>query len=88
MKRVVYVRESWERSRGVASCQPVGKSVLSQFLFEVICGMISRCEQRCVMRESDDGSQFQRCPFPKEVILMGVRWSVAYPLICPHSLVH
>ena len=33
--------------------------VLSQFFFEAICGMISRCEQRYVMRESDDGDQFQ-----------------------------
>ena len=34
--------------------------------------MILPCEQRSIMRESDDGGQFQRCPVPKEVMLMGV----------------
>jgi len=32
------------------------------------------------MRESDDGDRFQRGPFPLEVIRMGVRWYLAYPL--------
>jgi putative transposase len=40
--------------------------------------------QHCIMRESDDGDQFQRCHFPPEIILMGVRWYVAYPLSTRH----
>ena len=36
------------------------------------------------MRESDDGDRFQRGPFPPEVILMGVRWYLAYPLSTRH----
>src|SRR5215475_15033000 len=27
--------------------------------------MLLPCEQRSIMRESDDGGQFQRCPFPQ-----------------------
>src|SRR5262245_42612513 len=84
--------------------------------------MILLSEQPCIMRESDDGDRFQRCPFrlcrkfsleaiygmvspvtrsikrrrammavsfkvahfPKAIILMGVRWYVAYPLSYRH----
>ena len=30
---------------------------MSQFSFEAICGMISRHDQGCLMRESDDDDQ-------------------------------
>jgi hypothetical protein len=50
--------------------------VLSQFLFEALCGIIVLSEQPCLMRESDDGDRFQRGSFPPEVILMGIRWYV------------
>ena len=36
--------------------------------------MILSCEQRCLMREATMAISFQGAPFPKEVILMGVRW--------------
>ena len=42
--------------------------------------MILPCEQRSIMRESDDGGSFKGAHFPKEVMLMGVHWYVAYPL--------
>ena len=50
--------------------------VLSQFPFEAIWGMISLHDLRDIMRERDDGAQFQGVHFPKEVMLMGVRWYV------------
>jgi hypothetical protein len=34
-----------------------------KFLFEAIWGMLSPCDPWCKERESDDGDQFQRCPF-------------------------
>ena len=40
--------------------------------------------QPCIMRESDDGDHFKGAHFPQEVILMGVRWYVAYPLSTRH----
>jgi len=63
---------SIEQLRGKRMPQRVGRiglsdacqQVLSQFLFEAICGMILPYEQRSIMRESDDGGQFQRGPFP------------------------
>ena len=36
------------------------------------------------MRERDDGNQFKGAHFPKEVILMGVRWYLTYPLSTRH----
>src|SRR2546425_6554807 len=32
----------------------------------------------------DDGDQLQRAHFPQDIILMGVRWYVAYPLSTRH----
>jgi transposase-like protein len=45
--------------------------------------MLSLYDQQRCMRERDDGDQFSGC-FPKEVILMGVRWYGAYPLSIRH----
>ena len=36
------------------------------------------------MRGTDDGDQLQGAHFPKEVILMGVRWYLTYPLSTCH----
>src|SRR5215471_4452804 len=57
---------------------------LSQFSFEAIWGMLSPCNLGCKGRESDDGGELQRAHFPQEIILMGVRWYVAYPLSTRH----
>src|SRR5215471_611985 len=46
--------------------------------------MILPCEQRCIMREATMAISFKGAHFPKEVILMGVRWYVAYPLSTRH----
>jgi transposase-like protein len=35
-------------------------------------------------KERDDGDQLQRAHFPQDIILMGVRWYVAYPLSTRH----
>jgi transposase-like protein len=36
------------------------------------------------LREYDHGGEIQRGHFPKEIILTGVRWYVAYPLSTRH----
>src|SRR5512145_1926611 len=46
--------------------------------------MILPCEQRCIMREATMAISFKGAHFPPEVILMGVRWYVAYPLRTRH----
>ena len=46
--------------------------------------MIPLHDQRCVMRERDDAISFKGAHFPKEIILMGVRWYVTYPLSIRH----
>src|SRR5262245_4287499 len=46
--------------------------------------MISLDDQRYLMRESDDGDQFQRCPFPPRGHFAGGCWYVAYPLSTRH----
>ena len=46
--------------------------------------MILPCEQRYLMREATRAISFKGAHFPKEVILMGVRWYVAYPLSTRH----
>ena len=46
--------------------------------------MILPYEQRCIMREATMAISFKGAHFPKEVILMGVRWYVAYPLSTRH----
>src|SRR5262245_29563129 len=46
--------------------------------------MILPCEQRSIMRESDDGGQFQRCPFPQRGHSHGGALYVAYPLSARH----
>src|SRR5438132_5528725 len=46
--------------------------------------MILPCEQRCIMREATMAVSCKGAHFPKEVILMGVRWYVAYPLSTRH----
>ena len=46
--------------------------------------MILPCEQRFIRRERDMAVSFKGAHFPKEVILMGVRWYVAYPLSTRH----
>jgi hypothetical protein len=55
-----------------------------KFSFEAICGMISLHDQRYNMRERDMAISFKGAHFPPEVILMGVRWYVAYPLRTRH----
>jgi len=71
----------WERLTGSGEHR-----VLSQFSFEAICGMLSRHDQRCLMRESDDDDQLQGGPFSPgdHFDLMGVRWYLAYPLSYRH----
>src|SRR5215831_17021219 len=46
--------------------------------------MIFPCEQRYIMRETTMAVSFKGAHFPPEVILMGVRWYVAYPLSTRH----
>src|SRR5215471_10084777 len=46
--------------------------------------MILPCEQRCIMREATMAISFKGAHFPREIILMGVRWYVAYPLSYRH----
>lgn len=46
--------------------------------------MISLDEQRRLIREGDDGGEFPRGHFPPDVILMGIRWYLAYPLSTRH----
>src|SRR5215475_8406475 len=46
--------------------------------------MILPCEQRSIMREATMAVSFKGAHFPPEVILMGVRWYVAYPLSTRH----
>jgi putative transposase len=46
--------------------------------------MLLLSEQHGIMRESDDGDQFKGAHLPPEVILMGVRWYLAYPLSTRH----
>src|SRR5215471_6064517 len=46
--------------------------------------MILPCEQRCIMREATMAISFKGAHFPPEVILMGIRWYVAYPLSTRH----
>jgi len=46
--------------------------------------MLSPCNLGCKGRESDDGGELQGAHFPQEIILMGVRWYVAYPLSTRH----
>src|SRR5919198_792159 len=46
--------------------------------------MLLPCEQRSIMREAMMVVNFKGAYFPPEVILMGVRWYVAYPLSTRH----
>ena len=46
--------------------------------------MILPCEQRSIMREATMAISFKGVHVPPEVILMGVRWYVAYPLSTRH----
>src|SRR5918911_1789597 len=46
--------------------------------------MILPCEHRYIMREAAMAISFKGAHFPPEVILMGVRWYVAYPLSTRH----
>jgi putative transposase len=46
--------------------------------------MILPWEQRYIMREATMAISFKGAHFPPEVILMGVRWYVAYPLSTRH----
>jgi transposase-like protein len=46
--------------------------------------MLLPCEQRYIMREATMAISFKGAHFPKEVILMGVHWYVAYPLSTRH----
>ena len=46
--------------------------------------MLSRHDQQYSVRERDMAMSFKGAHFPPEVILMGVRWYVAYPLSTRH----
>src|SRR6266571_9335789 len=46
--------------------------------------MISPCDPKCNMRRETMAVSFKGAHFPQEVILMGVRWYVAYPLSTRH----
>ena len=73
--------------RGGARRAPLAQAVmrvLSQVSLQAICDMISLHDQRYNMRERDMASSFKGAHFPPEVMLMGVRWYVAYPLSTRH----
>ncbi len=75
------------RSTSLRATLPDGHGslkVLSQFSLEAICGMLSYHDQRCFMKESDDDDQLQGAHFPQDIIVMGVRWYLAYPLSYGH----
>src|ERR687884_2281186 len=46
--------------------------------------MISPCDPKCNMRRVTMAVSFKGAHFPQEIILMGVRWYVAYPLSPRH----
>src|SRR6266571_4893115 len=46
--------------------------------------MISPCDPKCNMRRETMAVSCKGAHFPQEVILMGVRWYVAYPLSTRH----
>ena len=46
--------------------------------------MLSSCDTGDTPRESDNGAELQRAQLPTEIILMGVRWYLAYPLSTRH----
>src|ERR687884_273021 len=46
--------------------------------------MISPCDPKCNMRRETMAISFKGAHFPQEVILMGVRWYIAYPLSTRH----
>src|SRR5437763_16769666 len=46
--------------------------------------MILPCEQRYTMREATMAVCFKGAHFPPDIILMGIRWYVAYPLSTRH----
>ena len=55
---------------------------MSQFFFEAMYGMLSRCEPRYGMQESDAGDQLQRGPLPPRDYADGP------PLVCGLSAEH
>ena len=46
--------------------------------------MISLFEQRSFMRERNVAVSFKGAHFPPEIILMGIRWYLTYPLSTRH----
>src|SRR4029453_8160061 len=56
-----------------------------KFSLEAICGMVSPGDSHSLKRRrATMAVSFKGAHFPKDIILMGVRWSVAYPLSYRH----
>src|SRR5262249_16667362 len=55
-----------------------------RFSFEAICGMVSPSDPCCRRRGATMAISFKEAHFPQDIILMGVRWYVAYPLSTRH----
>src|SRR5262245_59702766 len=55
-----------------------------KFSFEAICGMVSPSDPCCRRRGATMAISFKGAHFPQDIILMGVRWYVAYPLSTRH----
>src|SRR4029453_12256635 len=52
-----------------------------KFSLEAICGMVSPGDSHSLKRRrATMAVSFKGAHFPKDIILMGLRWSVAYPL--------
>src|SRR2546423_8820956 len=55
-----------------------------KFSFEAVLGWVSPSNPCCQLRRATRAISFKGAHFPKEVILMGVRWYVASPLSTRH----
>ena len=55
-----------------------------KFSLKAICGMISPHDQPCIMGSVTMAISFKGAHFPQDIILMGVRWYLAYPLSYRH----
>jgi hypothetical protein len=51
-----------------------------QFSFESLSGMLAPCDPQCNLRRETMAVRCKGAQFPQAVLVMGVRWSVAYPL--------
>ena len=68
--------ETWGRACFSPDRTERAEGLCHKISFETICGMLFLHGPRCIMRESNDGDQFQRCPFPQR------GYSHGSPLVC------